>query len=161
MCKELEINDIISQEPEVSRASWKNTVKKAIKRRNESELKDRIQNYSKLTDLQSETCCKRQKYLSSMTMAEARIKFRLRTFTFPCKMNQVNDPRHRAELWRCDSCSSLLDPDSQNNIDSQSHILWCPAYKKLREGKSLNSDKDMINYFRQVMLIRSKLKLTK
>ena len=75
--------------------------------------------------------------------------------------NQVSDPRHRAELWRCDSCSSLLDPDSCNNIDTQSHILWCPAYRKLREGKSLDNDKDIVNYFRQVMVIRSKLKLTK
>ena len=136
-------------------------MKKAIKRRNESELKEKIQNYSKLEDMKLESCCKRQDYLSSMTMSEARIKFRLRTSTFPCKMNQVSDPRYRAELWRCDSGSSLLDPDSHNNINIQSHILWCPAYRKLREGKSLDNDKDIVNYFRQVMLTRSKLKLTK
>ena len=53
LCKEQEINNIIDEIPEVSRASWKNVVKKAIKRRNESELKDKIQNYSKLKDMKS------------------------------------------------------------------------------------------------------------
>ena len=127
LCNELEISNIIEEIPGVSRASWKNVVKKAIKKRNETELKDRIQHYSKLEEMKAETRCQRQEYLSSMSMAEARVKFRLRTFTFPCKMNQVSDPRHRAELWRCDSCSSLLDPDSSNSIDTQSNILWCPA----------------------------------
>ena len=81
LCNELEITNIIEETPGVSRASWKNTVKKAINRCNERELKDRIRHYSKLEELKSETCCKRQEYLSSMSMAEARIKFRLRTYT--------------------------------------------------------------------------------
>ena len=128
LCEELDIENIMEEDIGVSKNSWKNTVKKAIFSRNEKELKEKIQDYSKLEELKSETTCERQEYLSTMSMAEARIKFRLRTFTFPCKMNQSSDPRFRAELWRCDSCFSLLDPGSRNNINSQSHILWCPAY---------------------------------
>ena len=46
-------------------------------------------------------------------------------------------------------------------IETQDHILWCPAYHELREGKSLESDKDLIEYFGKVMKIREKLNLNK
>ena len=89
-------------------------------------------------------------YLKDMTMEEASTHFRIRTRTFNCKMNQSSDPKHRAELWKCSACG---------NIDSQSHILWCDAYSKLREGKSLDNDRDIAQYYYKVMLIREKLKL--
>ena len=81
------------------------------------------------------------------------VNFSLRTHMFKCKMNFMNDPAYKAEMWRCNSCETC--------IDSQSHILYCPAYKELREGKSLTSDEDIVNYFREVMIIRTKLDLNK
>ena len=42
-------------------------------------------------------------------------------------------------------------------IETQSHILYCEAYSALREGKSLSSDKDIVEYFRKVIEIRDKL----
>ena len=59
---------------------------------------------------------------------------------FKCKMNFMNDPVYKAEMWRCNSCETC--------IDSQSHILYCQAYKEQREGKSMTSDEDIVNYFR-------------
>ena len=88
-----------------------------------------------------------------MSMYNARVNFSLRTHMFKCKMNFMNDPAYKAEMWRCNSCETC--------IDSQSHILYCPAYKELREGKSLTSDDDVVNYFREVMKIRTKLELNK
>ena len=41
------------------------------------------------------------------------------------------------------------------------YILWCPAYAKLREGKSMDRDQDVLDYFHKVMVIRNKLKLRK
>ena len=68
-------------------------------------------------------------------------------------INFSSDPKNMAELWRCSSC--------QTNIDTQCHILWCQAYAKLREGKSLDNDHDLVQYFQQVLNIRTKLKLNK
>ena len=48
---------------------------------------------------------------------------------------------------------------SNPHNNSQSHILWCDAYSKLREGKSLDNDRDIAQYYYKVMLIREKLKL--
>ena len=49
----------------------------------------------------------------------------------------------------CDSCKRA--------IESQSHLLWCPAYQHLREGKSLDSDKDLTQYIINVLQYRDDL----
>ena len=61
------------------------------------------------------------------------------------KFNYKNVKNNRQELWRCDSCQSA--------IDTQSHILWCLAYKLLRAGKSMSNDTDLVNYIQNVMEI--------
>jgi len=64
------------------------------------------------------------------------------------------DQKYRRELWRCDSCKT-------GAIESQSHVLHCQAYRKLREEKDLNKDKDVVDYFRGVLVIRAKLDILK
>ena len=88
-----------------------------------------------------------------MTLQQTRMQFKIRTKMTNCKMNFSNDMKNRESLWKCDSC--------QTNIDTQKHVLFCPAYKKLREGKSLENDMDIVNYFIEVMRIREKLDLTR
>ena len=68
---------------------------------------------------------------------------------FPCKMNYVSEPKFKTDLWKCDSC--------QSEIDSQSHVMVCEAYKSLREGKNINDNKDLTEYLMKVSLIREKL----
>ena len=42
----------------------------------------------------------------------------------------------------CDGC--------QKTVETQTHVIFCPAYTKLREGRDIQSDKDLVNYFREV-----------
>ena len=109
-----------------------------------------METYSKLDEMRLEEKCELKKYFTYMTMEEARTHFRIRTNTISCKLNQSSDPKNSHSLWKCSACE---------NVDSQSHILWCPAYSKLREGKSLESDIDIAQYYQKVMVIRDKLKL--
>ena len=83
-----------------------------------------------------------------MKMHDARLFFSLRSRMFPCKKNFPSDPINVATKWLCNSCFA---------VDNQSHILVCPAYKKLREGKSIESDEDVVDYYRKVLNIRTKL----
>ena len=69
------------------------------------------------------------------------------------KMNFKNMKKYSSELWQCDSC--------ERSIESQSHLLWCPAYSSIREGKDLNSDKDLISYIKKVIQVRQDLKLNR
>ena len=88
-----------------------------------------------------------------MTVAEARLNFKLRSQMLDVKFNYSHDPSFKRDLWKCDSCES--------SIESQSHILWCPAYSDLRIGKDIDNDKDLIEYVKIVMSVRQKLNLTK
>ena len=75
--------------------------------------------------------------------------FRSRSMMLECKMNYSSDPKFSKELWLCDSC--------QKAIDTQSHVMICSAYSKLREGRDVNSDEDVAWYLAEVMKIRSKM----
>ena len=70
---------------------------------------------------------------------------RLIKFEINVKLNFKSNQNFSNELWKCDFCMSM---------DSQSHIIWCPAFSSLREGKNLHNDMDLITYFREVMKIR-------
>ena len=85
-------------------------------------------------------------YLKEMSMKESRMFFRIRTRMITCKLNQSSDTCNKASLWRCEDCGY---------VDSQSHIIHCPAYKELREGKSLESDTDLVEYFTKVLHLRA------
>ena len=135
-----------------TKSQWKVAVKKEAKVKNEDKLSALIKKSSKLEILKGESYGEKS-YLSDMKMQDARINFSLRSRMYDCKMNFLNNPVFKAEMWRCDSCRSC--------VDSQSHILYCPAYQQLREGKSLSSDKDIVSYFKEVLAIRLKLNFKK
>ena len=46
-------------------------------------------------------------------------------------------------------------------IDSESHLLWCEAYGKLRENKDLKNDKDLCQYLQEILSLRTKEELEK
>ena len=83
-----------------------------------------------------------------MSMSEARMFFRIRTEMIRCKMNQSSEPVNRATLWKCTACGY---------VDTQSHLIHCPAFKDIREGKDLGSDNDLVDYFTKVLKIREEL----
>ena len=72
--------------------------------------------------------------------------FQLRSFmTRTVKFNYSSDRRYIAEMWKCSHCP---------NIDNQSHIMYCTAYKQPREGKDLTKDLDLVHYYKQALQMR-------
>ena len=84
-------------------------------------------------------------YVKSMKLRDARTLFRIRSGMINVKMNMKNNLKYSMDLWRCDDCRSM---------DSQSHIIWCPAYAELREGKDISCDRDLVTYYQQVLKLR-------
>ena len=89
-------------------------------------------------------------YIQDKCVEDARTQFRIRTNMIDIKMNFKSDPRNSRELWRCDGC--------RRTVESQPHILHCPAYKTLREGRDVNVDKDLIKYVQDVLVVREKMR---
>ena len=127
------------------------SVKKEAKVQNEKLFKKMIERLSKLEIMKSEIYEER-KYLTEMSMHDYRIIFKIRSRM--CKMNFLNDPTYKSEMLQCGSCATCIDI-------KLSHILYFPAYKMLREGKSLTSDQDIVKYFKEFMKIRTKINIDK
>ena len=87
-----------------------------------------------------------QPFLLNLPTNQARQKFRLRSFmTKTVKMNYPNDIAFRKQSWKCFHCP---------NIDTQSHVRFCPAYEHLRLNKDFDDDKDLVTYYQQVIAMR-------
>ena len=81
-------------------------------------------------------------YISELTLTEARTLFKFRSqMTRYIKMNYKNEQKYAKSLWKCEKCA---------NIDTQSHILWCPYYKNLRHSKNLKNNKDLCKYLKDI-----------
>ena len=149
-CRELiriyNLPNIIDDENVCTKVKWKNLVKQALRRRSENEIHEEVQTYSKLRNKHNSEYLETKNYIKEMKIINSRTIFRARSSMLrDVKMNQKSNPRYAAELWKCDDCMSM---------DSQSHIIWCPGYAPLREGKNLYDDMDLVTYFQQVMKIR-------
>ena len=132
----------------MSKIKWRTSVKNAIKSCYENELQEKMTT-SKLKDgpLVDEIFEKKD-YITAMNISDARTNFRLRSNTTNCKMNRKSDPGYAANLWKCDACG---------NLDTQCHIMWCPAFTPLREGLDVDNDKDVVHYFQEVFKIRENM----
>ena len=87
------------------------------------------------------------------SLNDVRMLFRFRIESIEAKLNFKNKPEYKREKYFCDSCEC--------EIDEHTHVLFCRAFESLREGKSLNSDNDLCEYLRKVLLIRSELRLNR
>ena len=119
----------------------------ALQKKMENELKLKMKKMSKLKDKVEETF-EMKDYLRNKIIIEARTMFKFRSKMFKCKMNFKNVQTFKEDLWLCDSC--------QSQIDTQSHVLFCPAYQQLRIDKDIKNDEDLIKYLVQVLQIREK-----
>ena len=138
--------NIIDENTSMTKLSWKRLVKEAIQRKSEEDVQSSFSSFSKLTDKGFEKeKLELKKYTQEMSLRQARISFKIQSNMIKTKMNMKSSPKFANELWKCDDCLSL---------DSQSHIMWCPAYAPLREGKSLKSDADLVEYFQAVIKLR-------
>lgn len=147
LIKTYSLPNIIDENLNFPKQKWKQLVKKAVRSKSERDIKIECSKYSKLEYLNTETEeLKVQDYITVLSLRKARTKFRIRSRMIDVKMNKKSDKKYANELWRCDFCQS---------IDSQAHIVWCPAFAPLREGKNLHDDEDLVEYFENVMKIRN------
>ena len=145
MMQKYGLPDIIDGVEQFSKLHWKNIVKKKIRKYSEDKLKSQFDEYSKLKGGPlMEDGLKLQPYVQTLKLSDARTMFRIRTLMMPAKMNMKNNPMFADKLWKCDQCERL---------DTQSHILWCPFFGPLREGKDVKDDKDLVEYFEKVFKI--------
>ena len=146
LLSEYNLPNIIDEETGFSKQNWSKMVKNVVKQKSETNIYEEFKGYSKLKNKGYENeKLEIKEYIMKMTLRDSRTFFKVRSSMLKTKMTMKSNQKYAAELWRCNECMSM---------DSQSHIVWCPAYAPLREGKNLNNDEDLVKYFQTVMKIR-------
>ena len=140
-----------------SKEQWRRLVKEEMYQMNKEDLiRDSI--CLKKIGYTREDKFRRQSYLSEMNVLDARLMFKIRTNMVPTvQMNFMSDAGFEENLWTCSGCSHLSSSVSviHGNRDTQQHIVTCPGYTSLRDGRNLNCESDLVNYFRDVLKVRS------
>lgn len=150
ICREWNIDNVCASGSDSnSKMEWKKILKEAAHEKNENDLRDAMESLEKLEDVKNEKY-EMKSYLNDMSMKDARMMMRIRGRMVKCKMNFSSERVNIETSWKCRACCS-------GAIETQSHILYCEAYKPLREGKSLSSDEDIVDYYRKVSELREKL----
>ena len=132
-----------------SKLEWKRLVQNTLKEYNKTTLLTKIKKYKKLEykELGKEKF-QTKPYLKNLNLADARLRFALRTrMTMTVQANYKGDHTFKSNGWKCQECQVL---------DTQEHVVRCPIYISLRNGKDLSSDRDLVQYFRRVIDIRKK-----
>ena len=148
-CHELMIKYNLPDVKNHTKFQWKKIVEKTIRLHNKNILLMKIKNYKKLDYFEMEKEeFKTKPYLTALNLADSRLKFALRTkMARTVQANFKGNPMYKSNEWKCHDCKVL---------DTQEHIVRCPVYTSLRNGKDLESDKDLVDYFRKVIEIRNK-----
>ena len=150
----LKLPDIIENRTlNLNKYKWKKIVKEKLQEECENYFHSELHKFEKNKDTMTEERFEKRDYVQKMTMIDAQTWFKYRAHMTEIKYNYKNDPKFSKELWKCDSCMSA--------IETQSHILWCPAYQELRAGQSMDSDADLVNYIKEVLKIREHLNILK
>ena len=137
-------------DPQVTKNQLKTKTKEACQKANDTELKQQISLYKKMSAMRDELE-KGNSYFYKENITNVRTLFKFRVDHFEAKANFKN--KYKNEDMLCDSCES--------KIDLNTHVLHCPSYAKLRENKSLNNDTHLAEYLQKVIEIRMKLNLNR
>ena len=135
----------------MTKTQFEAIVKKTCIKANDGDLRTKIQSYKKMAALRDEIV-KGNGYFFKEAVQTVRTIFRFRVELFEAKENYKNMPKYKGNMM-CDSCMS--------KIDQNTHVLFCPSYSVLREGKSLNNDTDLAEYLQKVIEIRSNLDINR
>ena len=137
-----------------SKNQWKNIVDKLCRKMNEDDLLEQIKKYKKLeiSELKREHC-QMKNYMVSLHLQSARLRFKIRAKMTPTiQMNFKNDPKFKANMWTCLGCDSRSEDGTNLGCpDTQAHVLLCRGYSDLRDGKNLENDRDLVEYFAAVI----------
>ena len=127
----------------------KDKIKEAIYYSHYKSMKEEIQKSSKLEHIQHEDIRKIQPYFFDKSVENTRLAFRIRTkLVQKIPGNFKNLYKNNKDGLKCSHC---LEP-----VMTQSHCVSCPGLEDLREGLDLDSMKDIVTYFRRILIERSK-----
>ena len=125
----------------------KTDIAKAIKTHDGKEIVEKMMKYEKVDKIKDDDPTMPKEYLETRSIADCRMLFRLRTEMVDLKDNMRG--RYKGYNTNCEACQ-------ENVPESQTHVMICSAYRDIRLGKDLNDNRNLVKYYREVLLRREK-----
>ena len=158
---------------------FKKTLKARIYEKQRNELLEMMKGMKKIDyDTCVNEKFEMKDYFKTLSVHESRLRFKIQNFLTPTvKLNFKNETKFRAMKWLCEDCMTeelpeseppgladsdtdrvtVLDSDGTSHHfrgyqDSQHHLMHqCTANEDLRRGKTLTSDKDLVQFFKELI----------
>ena len=127
----------------------KKDIAKAVRAHDGDEIREKMNRYEKLDKVKVDDPTVAKKYMETKAVGDCRVLFRIRTEMLDLKENMRN--KYRATNTYCEACDGHIP-------ESQAHVMICSAYERFRQGRDLGEDKDMVAFYRDVLLEREKRK---
>ena len=155
-CQEFLVERRITKFSNYSKSQWKSLIKAEIHKLNKETVLKKMIGYSKVSyENHLNEPYQLQPYLRTLNIADARLRFKLKTHMAPSiMMNFPSDVKFTEQLWTCTGCGddcNKADGQVGGRRDTQTHIMICPGYADLRVDKNMKEDKDLVQYFSQVI----------
>ena len=144
ICESLGMNDVNLQEVK------KQDIMKAVKDHDGREMVQQMERYQKLDKIKEDNPTEAKSYLETKSISDCRIIFRIRTEMVDLKDNMRG--RYKGFSTNCEMCDEHVP-------ESQSQFMVCSAYQELRAGRDLSTDKDLVYFYRDVMILRQRNQL--
>ena len=127
-------------------------MKSKVRELNNSKLLEvaRVKQYKKVVlDELKLNDFKLKPYFRNLSFKDAKLKFKLVSHMTPTiKMNFQSESKFSEKLWVCEACKPVKGFGFR---DTQEHVMVCSAYTEFREGRHLQNDKDLVEYFACVL----------
>jgi hypothetical protein len=118
------------------------------------EMMKEVKNKTKLEHIKNEDFKEVQKYFSEKSVENTRMAFKIRTQMVPeIPGNFKNKYRVKGTETEGLVCSEC----EEGEIMTQSHCLTCSAWADIREGLDMTDIKDLVTFFRKLLVERSKV----
>ena len=132
----------------MSKVAFRREAEKACRKKDEFEMKEEMDKLKKMERLKMENC-EIKEYMRKESLKSVRETFRMRVMMIDwVKGNYKN--RYRQQGLICEGCW-------EEEVETQSHLTVCEAYQDLREGRDMESDSDLVGFFREVLARRNML----
>ena len=153
-CQEFLVKFGITKPEKFTKNQWKSLVKNKIAEMNKNDILEQLKPLKKMKhEDYANQKFERKSYMSSLNIAEARMRFKLNAQMTPTiKMNFPSDKVFTRQMWTCSGCvGGDVGSEVVGCRDTQQHVMVCPGYGELREDKNLENDRDLVRYFAQVI----------
>ena len=143
MCLELGLEDITIIE--VSVPQWKKMVKEAVWLQHTNEVG--MMMTPKCENIVDDDYRVLPSYISSMSLTNARMAFRIKSKMIDLKVYYKGNMRYKADGYICGECNV--------SVETITHCLTCLGYTEERMNRNLNNLDDLVQFFIDVMKKRS------